>query len=47
MKTIDMIYINAGGGHRSAAAALETVIREQARPWRVRLVDLFGRMCRM
>ena len=41
MKTIDMIYINAGGGHRSAAAALETVIREQARPWRVRLVDLF------
>ena len=41
MKTIDLVYFNAGGGHRSAAKALETVIFEQARPWRVRLVNLF------
>jgi hypothetical protein len=41
MKTIDLIYFNAGGGHRSAAVALETVILEQGRPWRVRLVNLF------
>ena len=41
MKTIDLIYFNAGGGHRSAAKALETVILEQSRPWRVRLVNLF------
>jgi hypothetical protein len=40
LKTIDLIYFNAGGGHRSAALALETVIREQGRPWRVRLVNI-------
>src|SRR5271168_3191282 len=41
MKSIDVVYFNAGGGHRSAALALETVIRELAWPWRVRLVNLF------
>jgi UDP-N-acetylglucosamine:LPS N-acetylglucosamine transferase len=41
LKTIDLVYFNAGGGHRSAATALETVIREQNRPWEVRLVNLF------
>src|SRR5271156_5680926 len=41
MKTIDLVYINAGGGHRSAATALETAIRDQARDWQVRLVNLF------
>jgi UDP-N-acetylglucosamine:LPS N-acetylglucosamine transferase len=41
MNTIDLVYINAGGGHRSAAAALEMAIREQARGWQVRLVNLF------
>jgi UDP-N-acetylglucosamine:LPS N-acetylglucosamine transferase len=38
--TIDLVYFNAGGGHRSAALALEAVIRAQARPWQVRLVNL-------
>jgi UDP-N-acetylglucosamine:LPS N-acetylglucosamine transferase len=38
--TIDLVYFNAGGGHRSAANALDTVIREQGRPWRVRLINL-------
>src|ERR1700676_2380164 len=42
MKTIELVYVNAGGGHRSAATALETVIREQGRDWGVRLVNLFG-----
>ena len=41
MKTIELVYINAGGGHRSAAVALDAVIREQALPWEVRLVNLF------
>jgi UDP-N-acetylglucosamine:LPS N-acetylglucosamine transferase len=41
MKTIDLVYVNAGGGHRSAANALERVIREQGRDWQVRLVNLF------
>jgi 1,2-diacylglycerol 3-beta-galactosyltransferase len=41
MKTIDLVYINAGGGHRSAAIALDTAIREQSRDWQIRLVNLF------
>jgi UDP-N-acetylglucosamine:LPS N-acetylglucosamine transferase len=39
-RTIDLVYFNAGGGHRAAATALETVIRAQQRPWQVRLVNL-------
>ncbi|MGE0348376.1 glycosyltransferase [Hydrogenophaga sp.] len=41
MKTVDLIYFNAGGGHRASALALQAVLREQARPWNVRLVNLF------
>jgi UDP-N-acetylglucosamine:LPS N-acetylglucosamine transferase len=41
MTTIDLVYINAGGGHRSAAVALEMAIREQHSDWHVRLVNLF------
>jgi UDP-N-acetylglucosamine:LPS N-acetylglucosamine transferase len=41
MKTIDLVYVNAGGGHRSAATALDMAIREQGRDWQVRLVNLF------
>jgi UDP-N-acetylglucosamine:LPS N-acetylglucosamine transferase len=41
MKSIDLVYFNAGGGHRSAAMALDTMIRELALPWQVRLVNLF------
>jgi hypothetical protein len=41
MKSIDLVYFNAGGGHRSAALALDAVIRELALPWSVRLVNLF------
>jgi hypothetical protein len=38
--TIDLVYFNAGGGHRAAALALDSVIRAQARGWQVRLVNL-------
>ena len=41
MTTIDLVYFNAGGGHRAAALALQQVIHQQARPWSVRLVNLF------
>ena len=41
MKTIELIYFNAGGGHRAAAQALQAVMLQQARPWNVRLVNLF------
>jgi hypothetical protein len=40
IKTVDLVYFNAGGGHRAAALALERVILDQQRPWRVRLVNL-------
>lgn len=40
MKTVDLVYFNAGGGHRAAALALQEVITEQQRPWNVRLVNL-------
>jgi 1,2-diacylglycerol 3-beta-galactosyltransferase len=38
MKTVDLIYFNAGGGHRAAALALESVM--QGERWQVRLVNL-------
>src|ERR1700733_8625298 len=41
MTTIDLVYVNAGGGHRSAATALEMAIREQGRDWRGGVVNLF------
>ena len=40
MKTIALVYFNAGGGHRAAAVALQEVIRLQRRPWQVELVNL-------
>jgi UDP-N-acetylglucosamine:LPS N-acetylglucosamine transferase len=40
VKKIDFVYFDAGGGHRSAATALQSVIEQQGRPWEVRLVNL-------
>ncbi len=40
MRQIQLIYFNAGGGHRAAAQALEELIKQERRPWRVQLVDL-------
>ena len=40
MKKLDFIYFDAGGGHRSAAMALEQVIAQQGRPWEIRMVNL-------
>ena len=40
MTKIDFIYFDAGGGHRSAATALKSVIEQQGRPWEIRLVNL-------
>lgn len=41
MTTIDLVYFNAGGGHKASALALQTAILDAGLPWRVRLVDLF------
>jgi UDP-N-acetylglucosamine:LPS N-acetylglucosamine transferase len=40
MPTIDLVYFDAGGGHRAAASALKGMIAAQRRPWDVRLVHL-------
>ncbi|MDP2004809.1 MAG: galactosyldiacylglycerol synthase [Rubrivivax sp.] len=37
---VDLVWFNAGGGHRAAAQALEQVMRAQGRPWQVRKVNL-------
>ena len=39
MTRVDLIYFNAGGGHRAAAQALQQVM--QGERWQVRLVNLF------
>ena len=40
-KNIDLIYFNAGGGHRASARALEAVLKHTHPHWNVRLVNLF------
>src|SRR5450755_2518808 len=40
VKNIDFVYFDAGGGHRSAAMALQQVIAQQGRPWEIRMVNL-------
>jgi 1,2-diacylglycerol 3-beta-galactosyltransferase len=40
VKTIDLVFFDAGGGHRSAANALKEVARSQSRPWEMRLMNL-------
>ena len=40
MTRIDLVYFDAGGGHRAAATALRLVIERQLRPWQLRLVNL-------
>lgn len=39
MKKIHIAYHDAGGGHRNAAVALQTVIAQQQRDWQVELVQ--------
>jgi hypothetical protein len=41
MTRVDLIYFNAGGGHRASALALQSVLREPPYAWDVRLVNLF------
>jgi hypothetical protein len=39
MKKVHILFHDAGGGHRNAAVALQTVLAEQRRPWQVELVQ--------
>jgi 1,2-diacylglycerol 3-beta-galactosyltransferase len=40
MKTLELVFFDAGGGHRSAANALCEVVRLQNRDWEMRLLNL-------
>jgi 1,2-diacylglycerol 3-beta-galactosyltransferase len=40
MKTLELVFFDAGGGHRSAANALCEVVRCEGRPWEMRLMNL-------
>ena len=40
VKRIQLVYFDAGGGHRAAANALKSVIEKQERPWNVSLMNL-------
>ena len=40
MKRIDLLFFDAGGGHRAAANALRHVIEAEQRPWEIRVVNL-------
>jgi hypothetical protein len=40
MKTLELVFFDAGGGHRSAANALSEVVRREERPWNMQLMNL-------
>src|SRR4029077_14154665 len=40
MKRLEFVFFDAGGGHRSAATALASVIQNQQRPWQGQLMNL-------
>ena len=40
MKTLELVFFDAGGGHRSAANALCDVARIQQRPWQLEMMNL-------
>ena len=40
MSHVQLIYFNAGGGHRAAAQALAQALGASARPWRVQTLNL-------
>src|SRR5579863_6579429 len=40
VKTLELVFFDAGGGHRSAANALSEVARRQERPWDMQLMNL-------
>ncbi len=39
-KRIEFVFFDAGGGHRSAATALQTAIESEKLPWKIDLFNL-------
>src|SRR5262245_54788308 len=40
MTRIGLVYFDAGGGHRSAATAIQEILQRQAYPWEANLINL-------
>ena len=40
VRKLTIVFFDAGGGHRSAADALKSVLESQSRPWQVHLLNL-------
>ena len=40
LRKLDLLFFDAGGGHRAAATALQAACQAQQRPWEIRLVNL-------
>jgi Glycosyltransferase family 28 C-terminal domain len=39
VKKIHVVFHDGGGGHRNAAAALQTISEQQSRPWQIELIQ--------
>jgi hypothetical protein len=40
VKRLELVFFDAGGGHRSAANALSEIVRREQRPWEMKLMNL-------
>src|ERR1700682_172262 len=39
-RKVDLIFFDAGGGHRASATALQSILEQDRRAWNVRMVNL-------
>jgi Glycosyltransferase family 28 C-terminal domain/Monogalactosyldiacylglycerol (MGDG) synthase len=46
-RKLTIVFFDAGGGHRSAAEALKSVLESQSRPWQVQLLNLQDELDRL
>jgi len=47
VRKLTIVFFDAGGGHRSAAEALKSVLESQPHPWEVRLLNLQDELDRL
>ncbi len=46
-RKLTIVFFDAGGGHRSAAEALKSVLESQSSPWQVQLLNLQDELDRL
>ena len=46
-RKLTIVFFDAGGGHRSAAEALKSVLESQPQPWNVELLNLQNELDRL